>query len=36
MNTPRPPVTPEVLRTLAEHARLPVSDDRAEAMASTA
>jgi len=36
MTTPRPTVTPEMLRTLAEHARLPMPDDRVEAAAATA
>lgn len=28
MDTPRPPVTPELTATLAEHARLPLPEDR--------
>ncbi len=35
MDSTRPPVTLETLRVLAEHARLPMSDDRATEAAGT-
>lgn len=33
MTTPRPPITPELVRTLAQQARLPLDDDRVAAVA---
>ncbi|TWP38530.1 hypothetical protein [Leekyejoonella antrihumi] len=35
MTTPRPTVTTEMLRSLAEHARLPMPDDRVETATGT-
>lgn len=35
MDTPRPPVTPETVRSLAAHARLPMPDERVNDAAGT-
>lgn len=35
MDTPRPSVTPDTLRALAAHARLPMPDDRVDTAAAT-
>lgn len=35
MSMPRPTATPEMLRALAEHARLPMPEDRVEAATHT-